>query len=191
MPIEVQRLVFTGELARRYKEFGHIGIDTPFYLLHLDMSLMLEPALLAKYEKARQFVKTRQGDTADEPGQTLTEELELLRKMSLENQRHITSAERLFSEEDFVHNYEEHYPDLAEQTQKAYRGDMWRSSGDYDVPKFVRNKKPKSKRLDALPTEQAQLADGPVEKPRPAPVTFVPAPLVVVKKVKGKTKKRR
>lgn len=191
VPIEVQRLVFTTDLARRYKEFGHIGVDTPFYLIHLDMGLFLQPSLLAKYEKSLKFIKQRQNGKEEQDGPILAEELELMEKMAVENQRHLAGAEKLFSEEDFVHNYEEHYPDLAEETQQAYRGDLWRISGDFDVPKFVRSKKPKAKKVEEPPGKQAQPVDNAETDQQPEPVTFVPAPLVVVKKVKGKNKRHR
>lgn len=190
---EVRRVLFSAEMAKRYKEFGHIGLNTPFYLLHVDLSELLEPALLEKYNKAKAFVDEREAEPRDEEGPSLTEEIELMRKMSIENARFIAGAQKIFSEEDFMYNYEEHYPDLAEQThEKVNRGVLGRMSGDYDVPKFMRTKKPKVKKNEEGGVLQPKREPEPVERhERREPEQQGVVPVLVVRKVKGKTKKHR
>lgn len=176
-------------MAKRYKEFGHIGLNTPFHLVHIDMQSMLEPSLFTKYEKAREFIRNKQKEKQSDDGPSLAEEIELMRKLSLENQRFVASAEKIFSEEDFMYNYDEHYPDIGDTHEQSYKGVLGRMTGDYDIPKFMRTKKPKTKKKpdeEFLDKKVEDLAGvGPIQPAPPAPVN-----IVVVKKVKGKNKKR-
>ena len=187
--IEIERLIFNTDLAKRYREFGHIGLNTPLYLIHIDMKAMLSPSLFAKYTKAREYIRSKKEIKADKDGPVLNEDIELARKLSLENQRYLAGAEKIFTEEDFLYNYDEHYPDMIEEKhEEACKGIVRRMTGHYDIPKFMKSKKQKNKKQseeifekkeDTQMNEEIQTQNS------------AKTDIVIVKKVKGKNKKRR
>jgi len=152
---------------------------------------MLEPSLYIKYKKARNFIESKKtSDTEENNRPILTEEIELLRKLSLENQRYLSTAEKIFTEEDFMYNYDEHYPEIPEDKhEKNYKGILGRMRGDYDVPKFMKSKKIKAKKK----TEEISLDINQEVNIVENPISLVStnSDLLIVKKVKSKTKNRR
>lgn len=189
--LEAERLILNSDLAKRYREFGHIGINTPFYLIHIDMTNFLEPSLLSKYNKAKNFIKARKDKKEEDNGPTLVEELELMRKLSLENQRFLSDTNKIFTPEDFMYNYDEHYPQIVEDTHEAsYKNILVRMTSDYDVPKFMRSRKPKTKKISADGIIAKETAVD-VDEVIPAPVIVANNEVIIIKKVKGKNKKRR
>lgn len=154
------------------------------------MENFLEPSLFTKYNKSKQFVKSKKNEKQTEDGPSLAEELELMRKLSLENQRYLMGAEKIFTDDDFIYNYDEHYPDMGDdQHEPKYKNVLVRMTGDYDVPKFMRSKKPKGKKKseeDILRKESEDKVANTVVH-----LAVVPTEVILVKKVKGKNKKHR
>lgn len=124
-------------------------MNTPFILVHIELKQLISGNLYKKYKKTRQYLEQRKKDNENKKEESgISEELEFFRKMAEENHRLLKGTQKIYSEEDFLLNYNDHYPDLIkEEVVTENQSLITRMNKQSDIQAFRKKEpaKPKKK----------------------------------------------
>lgn len=96
-----------------------MGLNTPFLLVNVELKGLISGNLYKKYKKTRKYLEQKKRDSANKKEKSIYEELEFYRKIAEENQRLLKGSPKMYTEEDFLLNYNDHYPDLVKEESET------------------------------------------------------------------------